>query len=125
MGQIDVGVNAGGERVMTLRVKAEDGGGGVVGGPMSQGKPWWAAQAEIDEQQRVNQRVKSELGRRADAMAAHILALREMPEDIRELSVRMECEFLMREVWRTAWLSGFRAAASGAGRCEIDAVRAA
>jgi hypothetical protein len=95
---------------------AEGGGGGVGGGPMSQGKL-------IDEQQRVNQRVKSELGRRADAMAAHILALREMPEDMRELSVRMECEFLMREVWRTAWLSGFRAAASGAGRCEIDAVR--
>ena len=95
---------------------------------MSQGKlqsTWWAAQAEIDERQRVNQRVKSELERRADAMAAHILALREMPDDMRELSVRMECEFLMREVWRTAWLAGFRAATSGAGEEDINAVRSA
>lgn len=95
---------------------------------MSQGKlqsTWRAAQAEIDEQQRVNQRVKSELDRRADAMAAHILALREMPEDMRELSVRMECEFLMREVWRTAWLSGFRAAAAGARDEHLNAVRSA
>lgn len=82
----------------------------------------WLAQ---DEQQRVNQQVKSESERRADAMAAHLLALREMPEDMRELSIRMDCEFLMREVWRTAWLSGFRAAASGASQRDVDAVRSA
>ena len=61
-----------------------------------------------------SQKVRSEAERRADARAAYLLALREMPEDMRELSVRAGCEFLMREVWRTAWLAGFRAATSGA-----------
>lgn len=76
------------------------------------------AWAELDQ-------VKSETERRADAIAAHILALREMPDDMRELSVRMECEFLMREVWRTAWLSGFRAAAAGARDEHLNAVKSA
>lgn len=83
------------------------------------------AWAELDEQHRINHQVKSETERRADAMAAHILALREMPDDMRELSVRMECEFLMREVWRTAWLSGFRAAAAGARDEHLNAVKSA
>lgn len=44
---------------------------------------------------------------------------------MRDLSVRAGCEFLMREVWRTAWLAGFRAATSGAGEEDINAVRSA
>lgn len=93
--------------------------------PTWSGSPFQRTWAEVDEQQRVNQQVKSKSERRADAMAAHILALREMPDDMRELSVRMECEFLMREVWRTAWLSGFRAAAAGARDEHLNAVRSA
>jgi len=78
---------------------------------------------EADYQE--SQKVRSEAERRADARAAYLLALREMPEDMRELSVRTGCEFLMREVWRTAWLNGFRAATSGAGEEHINAVRSA
>ena len=81
--------------------------------------------AEIEQQQQAAQYVKSEAERRADAMAAYLLALREMPEDMRDLSIRAGCEFLMREVWRTAWLAGFRAATSGAGEEDINAVRSA
>lgn len=78
-------------------------------------------QADFQE----SQKVRSEAERRADARAAYLLALREMPEDMRDLSVRADCEFLMREVWRTAWLAGFRAATSGAGEEDINAVRSA
>lgn len=93
--------------------------------PAMKNAPSWSRLLSDQEDFQESQKVRSEAERRADARAAYLLALREMPEDIRELSVRMECEFLMREVWRAAWISGFRAAASGAGRCEIDAVRAA
>lgn len=63
---------------------------------------------------------RSQLARQADAKAAVVLADAAMPDDMRQMAARLGVEHLMRTVWLSAYLAGWRAGTAREWPAAID-----
>ena len=72
----------------------------------------WEAFAAKNQQRVDEDDARAKLARAEAAVARVVLADAAMPDDLRKFAERMGVSAVMQEVWRTAYLAGFRAASA-------------